>query len=250
MPNLDPQLAAEFAALEKLRLAILQYRDEVVDLRKSRGLSALANIPRIESELPEEFQALVNAAKVAARVAPPVVQVPVAPLAAPPVVQVPVVPLAPPVVQVPVAPPVVQVPTPVSPAAIAAKEASPAAKPAERTERFEERVRTSPFALSASPSQILLAPRIDDVSGEPLSRYEPGLAARAEVIAPRTEITETKASSATLAPVVPRVEAKANEVRTQPPISPSIPNRRPVTSPSIQFETVGSFLRRFRLANE
>jgi hypothetical protein len=225
MPNLDPQLAAEFAALEKLRLAILQYRDEVVDLRKSRGFSALANIPRIESELPEEFQALVNAAKVAARVAPPVVQVPVAP-------------------------PVVQVPTPVSPAAIAAKEASPAAKPAEHNELFEERVRTSPFALSASPSQILLAPRIDDVSGEPLSRYEPGLAARAEVIAPRTEITETKASSAILAPVVPRVEAKANEVRTQSPISPSIPNRRPATSQSIQFETVGSFLRRFRLANE
>jgi hypothetical protein len=238
MPNLDPQLAAEFAALEKLRLAVLQYRDEVVDLRKSRGFSALANIPRIESELPEEFQALVNAAKVAVRVAPPVVQVPVVPLAAPPVVQV------------PVAPPVVQVPTPVSPAAIAAKEASPAAKPAERNEFFEERVRTSPFALSASPSQILLAPRIDDVSGEPLSRYEPGLAARAEVLAPRTEITETKASSAILAPVVPRVEAKANEVRTQPPISPSIPNRRPATSQSIQFETVGSFLRRFRLANE
>ena len=248
MPTLDPQLAAEFSALEKLRLAVLQYRDEVIDLRKSRGLSGLADIPRVEFELPEEFQALVTAAKA---VAPVFVVAPVAQVVLEPVVPIIVAPVtSPEVVLAPVAPPMIAIPAPVSPAAVAAQETSPATEPAEHTETFDERVRTSPFAPIASPSQLYLAPRID-APAEPLARYEPGLAARAEVLAPRPpEVTEIKASAAT--PIAPRAEARGNEAtRTPVPVfSPSIPNRRPGMSQSMQVETVGSFLRRFRLAND
>ena len=77
MPNLDPNLAAEFTALERLRLAVLQYRDEVIDLRKSRGLTALSDIPRLEVEIPEEFQALLEAVKVSSAVVVPAPVVPI-----------------------------------------------------------------------------------------------------------------------------------------------------------------------------
>jgi hypothetical protein len=242
MPNLDPQLAAEFNALEKLRQAVLQYRDEVSDLRKSRGLSALADIPRIEVALTEELQALVLGAKTAASIAPPVVVAPVPPvppaLVKPPVVVAPV----PPVVPVPVVPPVVVAPpAPVALTALANQEAGPATKPA------EERKET--FVPSASPNQSLVPP---PAKNQPLAAHpEPGLPTQPEMIAPRpAETTELKVS-ATTPSSTPRVDVKSNETRpTNATLSPSIPNRRPGMSPSMQTETVGSFLRRFRLMNE
>lgn len=256
MPNLDPQLAAEFAALEKLRLAVLQYRDEVIDLRKSRGLTALSDIPRIEVELPEEFQALVTAAKEAAPVAPPPVVVPepvripepvfaVPAPVAPPVIAIPV-PVAPPE---PVAPPVV---ASVSPAAIASTEAAPATEPAET---FDERVRTAPFAPITSPNQVYMPQARAESLAEPPPRTEPGLllGATANLVRPANpEITEIKASAAAPAPIAPRAEARSSDnTRTPTPVfSPSIPGRRPGMSQSMQTETVGSFLRRFRLAND
>jgi hypothetical protein len=254
MPNLDPNLAAEFTALERLRLAVLQYRDEVIDLRKSRGLTALSDIPRLEVEIPEEFQALLEAVKVSSAV---VVPAPVVPAPVPaPVVSVPVVaaPVPAPVfvAPVPAPPPVIPAPAPVAP--VVAREAGPATEPAETpADTFDERVRTAPFAPITSPSQVYLPSRAD--AKEAPARTEPGILTRAEGLASRPavpEITEIKASTATPVPLAPRAEARLSDnTRTPTPVlSPAIPNRRPGMSQSIQAETVGSFLRRFRLANE
>jgi hypothetical protein len=158
----------------------------------------------------------------------------------------PIISVAPPVVPVPVAPPVVSV-----------KEAAPVAFPVEQANQPEERVRTSPFAPLPSPTPAFVSPfpRMETPNLTPAVRAEPGLAMRPEPIVMRgtPEVVPVTQPQALIlpSPAPSRAEAKpADAQRAAPMLSPSIPNRRPGMSQSMQTETVGSFLRRFRLATE
>jgi hypothetical protein len=257
MSNVDPQSAAEFIALEKLRLAVLQYREEVGQLLQKRGLASTASVPLVDlEELPPEFALLAQTAMSDLSRAPIRVEAP-RPAAPPPVVVPPVVapvvappaPVAPPIVVTPKAmpsPPLVPLVAPlVSPASkpqlIAAT--IPQDEPDEFTGATQDiRVKTSPFA-PLTPSQPI--PQVRPELNLP-ARPELGLPTRPEPLmrsAPEL-IAEIKT------PLPLSAEAQATPRINLPSASPSAMMRRPGMSPSMQIETVGSFLRRFRLASE
>jgi hypothetical protein len=252
MSNVDPQSAAEFIALEKLRLAVLQYREEVGQLLQKRGLANTASIPLVDLEdLPPEFALLAKTAMSdLGRTAPVRVEAP-RPVAPPPVVTPPPpAPFAAPVVVAPVAPPIVVTPTampspPLVP--LVSPLVSPASKPQliaatipqDEPDEFtgatqDIRVKTSPFA-PLTPSQPI--PQVRPELGLP-TRPEPLMRSAPELIA------EIKT------PLPLSAEAQATPRVNLPSASPSAMMRRPGMSPSMQIETVGSFLRRFRLASE
>src|SRR5436190_1269201 len=62
MSTIEPQIADEYAALERLLRAVEEYRDEVTSIQKQRGFQTPGEIPRINIEVSNSLLASIRSA--------------------------------------------------------------------------------------------------------------------------------------------------------------------------------------------